>query len=61
MDDSVPTAPEAAASYSGSQIRSTLVPFRTKSGEIVDSDLRQGLRFCFDVMGVGEVFDYEGK
>jgi hypothetical protein len=61
VDDSVPTAPEAAASYSGSQIRSTLVPFRTKSGEIVDSDLRQGLRFCFDVMGVGEVFDYEGK
>lgn len=53
-------APSEKATYSGSQIRTTLVPYKNESGEIIESDLRQGLRFCFEVADIGDKFEYEG-
>ena len=48
------------SSYEGSQIRNTLVPYRDKNGNINKGDLRQGLRFCFDLPDVGETIQFEG-
>lgn len=47
--------------YEGSQIRTTLVPYRDKDGNIDTSDLRQGLRFCFTVPEVGTTIEYNGR
>ena len=54
-------APEETAKYSGTQIRTALVPYRNKEGNLVLDDLRQGLRFCFDVLEIGESFTYNGR
>lgn len=54
-------ASENAAVYSGSQIRTALVPYRDKEGNIDLDDMRQGLRFCFDILEIDTVFEHDGK
>ena len=46
--------------FKGSQIRTSLVPFRNKEGIINENDKRQGLRFCFLVKDIGSTINVDG-
>ena len=47
--------------YAGSQIRTTLVPYKSQSGNLDLEDLRQGLRFAFDVPEINDTIGYMGR
>ena len=48
-------------SYSGSQIRTVLVPYKDKDNIIHNEDGRQGLRFCFELPDIGQTISYGDK
>jgi hypothetical protein len=50
--------PVPAIVYAGAQIRTLLVPYKDKNGDIHLSDLRQGLRFAFTVPAVSDTIKY---
>lgn len=51
---------EQYGKYEGSQIRTLLVPYKNKEGQINESDMRQGLRFCFELPEIGAVIEHQG-